>query len=74
MGAKDDQEREAIDTRFKQMQSAYETLSNPVKRREFDSTDAFDDTLPYDCDPADFFKVCSRCTALLRTTHISGLL
>ncbi len=25
--------------------------------REFDSTDEFDDTLPVQCDPKDFFKV-----------------
>lgn len=32
-------------------------LSDPAKRREYDSTDEFDDTLPLDCKPADFFKV-----------------
>ena len=31
-------------------------LSDPARRREFDSTDEFDDTLPTGCDPADFFK------------------
>jgi len=39
------------------VQEAHAILSDPVKRREFDSTDAFDDSLPLACDPADFFKV-----------------
>ena len=32
-------------------------LSDPAKRREYDSTDDFDDTLPLDCSTEDFFKV-----------------
>lgn len=39
------------------IQEAYEVLSNPTLRREFDSTDNFDDTLPSECSPDDFFKV-----------------
>lgn len=49
-------EKERIEERFRRIQDAYETLSNAAKRREYDSTDEFDDSLPTDCDPADFFK------------------
>jgi DnaJ homolog subfamily C member 2 len=39
------------------LQDAFETLSDPVKRREYDSTDAFDDSLPESCKEEDFFVV-----------------
>ena len=46
-------------------QEAYETLSDPAKRREFDSTDDVDDSLPTSCPPADFYKVRCRLTSWL---------
>lgn len=56
-GIDDPEEKQRIEDKFKTIQEAYECLSDPAKRREYDSTDEFDDTLPTACDPADFFKV-----------------
>ncbi|GLC41260.1 hypothetical protein PLESTB_001081800 [Pleodorina starrii] len=53
----DEEEKERIVEHFKTIQDAYDTLSDKDKRREFDSTDEFDDTLPLQCDPKDFLKV-----------------
>ena len=47
------------DEMFKAITEAFELLSNPKKRREFDSLDEFDDSIPTGFDPAtdDFIKV-----------------
>ena len=39
------------------LQEAYEHLSNADKRREYDSIDEFDDSLPESCAPEDFYRV-----------------
>uniref|UniRef100_A0A5B7C9T1 DnaJ subfamily C member 2-like n=1 Tax=Davidia involucrata TaxID=16924 RepID=A0A5B7C9T1_DAVIN len=49
--------KDEIENRFKAIQEAYEVLIDPVRRRIYDSTDEFDDEIPTDCAPQDFFKV-----------------
>ncbi|MCL7022828.1 hypothetical protein MKW94_028677 [Papaver nudicaule] len=49
--------KDDIENHFKAIQVAYEVLMDPVKRRLFDSTDEFDDKVPSDCSPQNFFKV-----------------
>lgn len=55
----DEDKKKEIEAHFQKIQDAYETLSDPAKRREYDSTDDFDDTLPSTAHPSEFFKVCS---------------
>lgn len=49
--------KDEIENHFKAIQEAYEVLIDPVRRRIYDSTDEFDDEIPTDCAPQDFYKV-----------------
>lgn len=49
--------KDEIENHFKAIQEAYEVLIDPTRRRIYDSTDEFDDEIPTDCAPQDFFKV-----------------
>ncbi|KAL3638576.1 hypothetical protein CASFOL_017947 [Castilleja foliolosa] len=49
--------KDEIENHFKAIQESYEVLMDPVRRRIYDSTDEFDDEIPCDCAPQDFFKV-----------------
>lgn len=49
--------KDEIENHFKLIQEAYEVLIDPIKRRIYDSSDEFDDEVPTDCAPQDFFKV-----------------
>ncbi|KAL3527258.1 hypothetical protein ACH5RR_011914, partial [Cinchona calisaya] len=49
--------KDEIENHFKAIQEAYEVVIDPTRRRLYDSTDEFDDEIPTDCGPQDFFKV-----------------
>lgn len=55
-----------------QVQEAYLKLSDPVKRREYDSIDEFDDSLPLECASADFFKVHAFAKGLMSSNKSSS--
>lgn len=48
--------KEEIESTFKSIQLAYEVLIDKNKRRAYDSTDFFDDTIPGECDPSSFYE------------------
>jgi DnaJ-class molecular chaperone len=56
-GLEDEGKREKVQEHFLLIQEAYEHLSEPAKRREYDSVDEFDDSLPESCAPEDFYRV-----------------
>ena len=68
-----DDAKAQAEEKFKEIQQAYEVLSNETSRRLYDSTDTFDDTLPMDCDPVDFFKVHAPVHGTLLTGWLLGV-
>ncbi|XVF01885.1 hypothetical protein REPUB_Repub04eG0127200 [Reevesia pubescens] len=49
--------KDEIENHFESIQEAYEILTDPLKRRIYDSTDVFDDEILTECASQDFFKV-----------------
>ena len=53
----EEQKEREINKKWLKLKEAYETLSDPEKRKKYDSTYVFDDTIPEDIeyDSTDFF-------------------
>ena len=68
----DEGKKKEIEEHFQKIQDAYGTLSDPAKRREYDSTDDFDDTLPSTAHPTEFFKVSQHHTSSCVVIHIAS--
>ena len=58
-GEEDEKQADEVDEMFKAITEAFELLSDPKRRRDFDSLDDFDDSIPPKDFEGDFFAVFS---------------